>query len=325
MGIDVGTFSIKCVEITRDSGVPRLTRADLFPVQPGKDTLAHIQGLGLDATKSVRISLSGPSVLIRRLVLPSMTAAELKGAIQFQAESQLPISVEDYQLDSQILGQPDKKTMSVLLVAAKKELVHERLKLFSSLEIHPHIIDVDIFCLLNAFQLLEEAEAKKNYGLLNIGHKSSSFIIVQNGAPFFVREIGFGGQQVTQALAATKGIPEAEAAALKTKKPAEAAKDLQTATEKGFEALLDEVKHSIDYFENEAGDDLKKVWISGGGALSQGSAAFFSEGLGREASLWRPTKSVELAEGVDAAFFAEHGPEFHVALGMALRGAGHIA
>ena len=173
---------------------------------------------------------------------------------------------------------------------------------------------------LKIFEILKEKIEEKSYGVLNIGHNLSSFAIVQNGFPFFVREIPFGGAKVTKALAEIKGLSEEEADKWKMEKAPERLSDLEAATQKGFEPLIDEIQHSIDYFENEAGEELKAVWISGGGALSQDAAAALSVELDKKVSFWDNTKKLQIFGSVDEKFLAEHSGEFNVAFGLALRG-----
>lgn len=329
VGLDIGSYSLKCVEIARSQQEIKLNRVSIYPLlgMSPQDVRKAIQ-YSVDAegaSKRIRISVSGSSLLIRRISLPSMTHAELKGAIRFEAESHIPFPIDDCILDFQILNQTAvKKTMDVLLVAAKKDYVQERLKLLSDISIQPELIDVDIFCLMNAFEVLADGQAdSRSYGILNIGHVVSSFAIIHDKQPFFVREIPVGAQGVTKALADSNKITEDEADALKVAAAPEDAEALRAATQKGFEPLIDEIRHSIDYFENEAGEELKAIWMSGGGALSLGAPELLTEELGHTVSLWDNMKKMQVFGDLDQKFLASHSAELNVALGMALRGLGN--
>lgn len=283
-------------------------------------TLKELFG-GRVPPRQARISVSGPSVLIRRVTLPMMTHLELEGAIRFEAESHIPFPINDCILDFQILNPvPEKRAMNVLLVAAKRDFIQGRIKLLTEAGIPPELIDVDIFCLINAFEMLSESSGKNLYGLLDIGHETSAFAIVQNNLPYFVREISAGSHEVTKALMLMKNIQEAEADRLKKAAAPEMSEDLKTATQKGFDHLVDEIKHSIDYFENEAGEELKSIWISGGGALSAGAVDCLAAALGKQVLIWNDGKKLDVAETADKKLFTERSAEFNVALGMVLRG-----
>ena len=324
VGLDIGTHSVKCVQIAQTKDGVELLRATILPAGNPPRIPEILSIMGIASEKHIRISVSGSSVLIRRVKLPSMTPVELKGAIRFEAEGHIPFAIDDCVLDFHILDRPDKVSMNVLLVVAKKDFIHGRLKMLEEQKIYPEIIDVDIFCLLNVFETLNDgiAEPHKSYGLLNIGHQVSSFAIVQDKLPYFVREIPYAGRHVTQALMELKKLPESESEELKLSRVPEHLADLKAATEKGYELLVDELKHSIDYFENESGEDLKAVWISGGGALSVGAAEILSTELGRQVAFWDNTKKMHTLGRLDEKYLADHSTELNVALGMALRGAG---
>jgi type IV pilus assembly protein PilM len=329
VGLDIGSYSIKHVEVEIEDSKTRLIRVSVLPISDASTgTAAKALALLVDknplVNKRVRIAVSGGgSLLIRRIQLPNMTRSELAGAIRFEAESHIPFPIDECEVDFQILGQTeDKKSIHVMLVAAKKELINERLKLAAAVNCVPEIIDVDIFCLINAYEVLGQAGAENMFGLLNIGHLTSSFAIVRNHQPFFVREIPHGALGITQALMQAKGITQSEAQRMKSEPAAEGRAELQAALEKGLEPLIEEMRHSIDYVDNDTGEELKTVWLSGGGALCPGSAQTLSDGLGIQASLWDNTKRLEVFGGVDQKYLSAHSLELNVALGMVLRGQG---
>lgn len=328
VGLDIGAYSIKCVEMISSKEEVRLIRAAVLPYSP-LDPLLEVltkvwNPLSLMPPK-IRLSVTGPSLLIRRISLPLMTFNELKGAIRFEAERHIPFPIDDCILDFQILNQvPSKKTMTVLLAAAKRDFIMERLKTVATAGIDPELVDVDVFCVANAFARLSDFADTKTYGLLNIGHHGSSFLIMQDKTPFFVREIPIGGLAVTRALAELRSIEDSAADVLKKDRNPDVQSDLKSATQKGFENLAEELKQSINYFENEAGEELKNVWISGGGSLSVGVAEWLTEELGLQVAAWSSAKKITL-DGVDAPFLEEHGPEMNVAFGMVLRGLGQAA
>ena len=327
MGIDIGSHSIKCVEIARNRNTLEWRRASIFPApsSPSAESLIPILKPFMEAnpaaSKHLRISVSGPSVVTRRIAIPIMTHAELKDAMRFEAESHVPFAIDECVLDFQILNQvPNQTIMNVLLAAAKRDFIQERLQLFSELGVVPEWIDIDTVCLVNAFEALNDGLANKSYGLLHIGHRMSSFVIIQDTFPSFIREVPFGGFDVTKAIMDAKSIEETPAEEFKIKKLPENAEELKAATQKGFESLVDELKNSVDFFQNETGEELKSIWMSGGGAMSYEAQALLSQPLGKEVTFWDNTKRLAVQAGVDQKFSSEHAAEFNVAFGAALRG-----
>ncbi|OIO37944.1 MAG: hypothetical protein AUJ72_03505 [Candidatus Omnitrophica bacterium CG1_02_46_14] len=327
-GLDIGSHSIKYVEVLSGKSLIKLQKAATLPLPLGttqSTALKTFYEANPAAPKSVRISISGPQVVIRRITLPIMTHSDLKGAIRFEAENHLPFTVDECVLDFQILNQvPNQTMMNVLLVAAKRDFIQEKLDLLNVVNLQPEIIDLDVFCVANAFQMLNSTAENKIYGLLNVGHQISTFAVIQDKQPFFARDISHGGLGVTNALSELKGIPTGEAEILKLGREAAALNDLKAATQKAFEPLIDELKNSIDFCEGELGEPVPLIWLSGGGAQSYETAKILSEAVGKPVSTWDNTKKMEIFKNVDLKFLEAHAGEFNVAFGMALRGAGAL-
>ncbi|MBI4352708.1 MAG: type IV pilus assembly protein PilM [Candidatus Omnitrophica bacterium] len=328
VGLDIGSYAIKCVEVSRTEGQAILKQACYEPLPNStKDallmTLRRLLQSFSPPPKTVRVAVAGPSVLIRRISLPALTPSELKGAIRFEAERHIPFSIHECVLDFQVLGQaPDHKSMNVLLAVAKRDFIEERFRLLAEAGLYPEVMDADIFCLANAYEALSNG-GPKTYGLLNVGHGLSSFAIIYDGIAFFFRELSFGGAGITKAIQELKGVDENQADRLKKTRGAEEPDLLKQATQKGFEPLADELKLSIDYFENEIGEELKTLFLSGGGALSAGAGEALAAELGKEVIVWDGVKRMAIApEKVSAQFLEDHYLEFSVACGLALRGLG---
>jgi Tfp pilus assembly PilM family ATPase len=90
--------------------------------------------------------------------------------------------------------------------------------------------------------------------------------------------------------------------------------------ERGLDPLAAEIKRSIDYFENEAGVEIKAVYVAGGGARIKEAKDVLAEELGRKIVLWNESKQLLVKTGVDENFLHECFPEIGVAYGLAARG-----
>ncbi|HXV18794.1 MAG TPA: type IV pilus assembly protein PilM [Candidatus Omnitrophota bacterium] len=325
VGLDLGSYSVKCVEMIRDENRVELASVRIERLTAGTEenllmALRQIR-TSLSSDKHVRISVSGPSVIIRNVVLPRMTKQELKSAIRFEAERHIPFHIDECLLDFQIIGQaPNKQGMKVLLVAAKKDHIQHQLKILKEAGFEPEIVDCGIFSFLNAFQKLTPEGRETTYGLLNIGHSLSSFAIVHEGELHFVREILFGGLGVTRALAEMRGVPAEAADEIKKKDAPQDHADIVTAVERGLDPLAAEIKRSVDYFENEAGVEIKAVYTAGGGARIKEVKDVLAQELGKKIVLWNESKQLLAKIGVDENFLQECFPEIGVAYGLAARG-----
>ncbi|MEI8345237.1 MAG: pilus assembly protein PilM, partial [Candidatus Omnitrophota bacterium] len=276
--------------------------------------------------KRIRVCLAGSAAVIRRISLPIMTHAELKDAIRYEAERHLPFAVDECVLDFQILNQiPHQSVMNVLLVAAQRSVIEAKLSMLGACGVTPESLDIDLFCLSNAFELFSDrTPADKSYALLNIGHRSSLFVIVHETFPHYLREIPCGSLQVTQALADLKGIAEPEADRIKVEKPQAESSFLRQATEKGFERLVEEIKTAVDAFEAETAQKLSWTGLSGGGCGSQESESVLSAALGCRVSRWEASSHIKSGPHVVGDFLYKHSDEMSVCLGMAAAALGRL-
>src|ERR1700687_3350985 len=135
VGLDIGSSSIKEVEL-------KGTKHGYELVSFGLESLAQdtvVDGAIMDAplvagaissifeaqkikTKSVATAVSGHSVIVKRVTLPSMTEEELYDRIQSEASQHIPFDIADVNLDYQLLESVDSQ-MDVLLVAVKKDKI----------------------------------------------------------------------------------------------------------------------------------------------------------------------------------------------------------
>lgn len=325
VGLDLGSYSVKCVEMIREENRVELAsvRIERLFSNTQESLLTALRQIkaSLVSDKHVRVAVSGPSVIIRNVILPRMTKQELKSAIRFEAERHIPFHIDECLLDFQIIGQaPNKQGMKVLLVAAKKDYIQQQLKILKEAGFEPEVVDCGIFSFLNAFEKLAPEGREATYGLLNIGHSLSSFAIVHEGELHFVREILFGGLGVTRALAEMRGVPVEAADEIKKKNASQDHADIVTAVERGLDPLAAEIKRSIDYFENEAGVEIKAVYAAGGGARIKEVKDVLAEELGKKIVLWNESRQFLVKSGVDENFLKECFPEIGVAYGLAVRG-----
>ncbi len=137
VGIDIGSSSVKVVRLRESRGTYQLENLGIMPLGSETivdntimdspaiiDTVSNLLASMKIKTKRVATSVSGHSVIIRKISLPVMTEAELEASIQWEAEQYIPFDISEVNIDFQIIG-PDAKDpaqMNVMLVAAKKIL-----------------------------------------------------------------------------------------------------------------------------------------------------------------------------------------------------------
>jgi len=171
VGCDIGSSSIKLVELKAlKNGEFQLQHASVSALSPEAivdgaimdsslvvDALSRLISESNVRNPSFGTSLSGHSVIIKKIQLPSMTEAELAESIQWEAEQYIPFDINDVNLDYVVLGQSGGDTMDVLLVAVKKDRIADYTSVIVQGGKEPVLVDVDVFALQNAYEA--------NYGL----------------------------------------------------------------------------------------------------------------------------------------------------------------
>src|SRR5256885_14357226 len=131
--------------------------------------------------KNVVTAVGGRDVIIKKIPMDRMKEAEAREVIRWEAEQHVPFDMDNVELDFQILD-PDGAglPMTVLLVAAKRELVDHKMSLLADVGLQPSIIDVDAFALHNAFEINYPEAMNGVVALVNIGHENTNVYILDD-------------------------------------------------------------------------------------------------------------------------------------------------
>lgn len=273
--------------------------------------------------KRVGFSISGYSVIVKKVNLAVMEEKELEDHIMAEAEQYIPFDLDDVYLDFQDLktNTPESERTDVMLVAAKKEVVDDYLQMLEGIKLKPVIVDIDGFALENTYEYSnDDAE---NVALVDIGASKMNINILSNGISVVARDIVVGSRQLTEQIQATFDIDYDEAEGIKLGQiPAE---DKQDQIEEIFTSTCTqwvlEVKKAIDlYHSNHPTQPLTKLILSGGGAKVLGLVDFLSSETGLEVELFNPLASMDFNDKkIDREYLESIGPEMAIATGIAIR------
>lgn len=295
LGLDIGSHSIKVMELKEAKGGSwRLQKFGLhkLPAEAIVDgaimnSAAVVEGIrDLVArhkikTRDVSSGVSGHSVIIKKITLPTMSEDELAESIQWEAEQYIPFSINDVNIDTQILNyNEDTGQMEVLLVAAKKDIIHEYTAAITEAGLRPLIMDVDSFAVENCFDSNEDLEVGEIVALVNIGASLVNINILNNGVTAFTRDINMGGNQFTEEIQKQLNVSYEEAEALKlggnitsahSTTEAVVPQEVGSILRSTSEALSIEIQRSIDfYLATASGLQLSRIILSGGAAKVTG-------------------------------------------------------
>jgi len=337
VGLDLGHQVVKGVEISLEGPEPVITGFARAEVPAGGDraeAIAKVFAQGKFRSKTVVTSVSGQAVVVRYITMVDMTDAELRQAIRFESDKYLPFEAEDVQIDCQRLkrkphaaaegANAGQEQMSVVIAACKKSAIEERLKEVTRHGLNPLAVDVDVFALANAWELCglsdvaTEGETRA-IALVDVGASTTSINVLCGGETCFSREIGIGGQDMTQATARRLGVENTEAEAIK-RDPAGREAEVSRAITPVLEDMVSELSLSLDYVENREGLRVEEILLSGGGVLAPGVVSFLEQATQRTARTWNPLEGLRIAEGrVNVQEMEACAPSLAVAIGLASR------
>lgn len=343
VGLDLGSQVIKAVEISLEGPEPVITGFARVEVPPGGDkaqALAEVFKRGRFRSKHVVTSVAGQSVVVRYVAMPRMSENELRQAVRIEADRYVPFELDEVVLDCQPLGRRRTRSdegggddqMNVLLVACRLGTIEEQLQLVTGQGLTPSAIDIDAFALANAWELCglpdEEIDGagqesapqeERGIALVDVGAMRTSINVLCGGETCFSREIGIGGQDMTQAVARRMGMEVFEAEAIKRAGDENKA-EVSRAIAPVLEDLASEITLSLDYVENHEGLRVDEILLSGGGALAPGAVTYIEQATARTTRTWNPLEGLRVAEDrVDVEELEAWAPSLVVALGLASR------
>lgn len=334
-GLDIGTSAVKLVELVQSKGGLALKSFAIVPLP--RDVIAEgtirepqvvtdaikecVEKAGISGTSAV-ISVSGREAIVKRVPLPKVTAKELGDAIQLEAEHHIPFAIDDVFLDYQVVSQ-SANAMSVVLVATKKVKVLEYVAAVEAAGIDAVVVDLDAFAIQNQFELSSPGgDSTDAVALIDIGASVMKTNVIHAGACIFARDVPFGGNNYTDAIAQRLNVSTEMAEAAKQGREVGVNwDDLVPALEAVSRELSLEVQRTFDYFASTAESErIGKIVLSGGCAKLTGLDDFLGSSWGVPVELARPFQGIEH----DAAQFADDDPEqigpvLAVAVGLALR------
>src|SRR5438132_5990967 len=175
--------------------------------------------------KNVALSISGTSVIVKKISLPPMSAQELDKQIKFEAEQYIPFDINDVYLDFHIFSQEEQSSaaqgeMEVLLVATKKDKLNDYANAVREAGLTPKVVDVDAFAIENMYCANYEVSPGELTALVNIGASVMNINILKGGISVFTRDITVGGNRYSERIQQDLGLsPEDAESAKKGKFP----------------------------------------------------------------------------------------------------------
>jgi type IV pilus assembly protein PilM len=231
VGLDVGSYQVKAVELRKVGGKIELAHLGVADVIPTGDRASAnaadsfqlkvnaiqnaLQRGRIGARYSVS-AVSGESIIVRYIQLPDMPEQELKNALRWEAEEYIPFSIDEVNLDSVVLGpSASQGKVDVLLVSARKDLVNEHVQLIRAAGLTPLVVDVEGFAFVNCFEANYSPTPQDCVCLVHIGAEVTNINIYVGRTSRFSRDIGLAGNAITHTICQKCGVPASRGEELK--------------------------------------------------------------------------------------------------------------
>jgi type IV pilus assembly protein PilM len=343
VGLDIGSSAVKLVELKdAKGGGYRLVRTGIENLSPEAivdgaimdaslvvDTVSRtISSLGV-RNNDFATSLSGHSVIIKKISLPTMSSEELAESIRWEAEQYVPFDINDVNLDYVVLEAGGGETMDVLLVAVKKDKIGDYTSVITQAGKTPALVDVDAFALQNAFEANYPIEPGRVVALVNVGASVTNVNVLSGSNTIFWRDISFGGNQYTDAIQKQLSLSFEQAEGLKKGEAGadHSMQDILPILRSVSEDLAQELQKTFDFFiATTSTEKIDQIFVAGGSSRVVNLDTQLKERFGIPVEIMNPFRQIDIAGGsVSAEWLTENAPSLTIAVGLAVRHIGDEA
>lgn len=335
VGLDIGSNTVKLLELKsvksgyqlKNIGEAVLPRDAIVNKVIGNydavsETIASLFGDLRVKTKNVAISISGHSVIIKKVSLPKMSENELRESIPWELEQYIPQSIHDVNYDYQVMpGETPEGNIDVLIVAAKKDVTNSYVSVVKEAGLNPVVVDVDVFALENMY-MVNYPEPDGLVSLVNIGAAVTNINILKDGISVFTRDITTGGNLYTEWIMKETNAAFEEAELLKiSAKDGESPAGIERVTNEFVDMISGEIKRTLDFFSSTLWtSSVGRILIGGGSSGVAGLKDTLSDMTDAAVDFMNPFRNVAYdPNDFDPQYIQSIAPKMSVAMGLASR------
>ncbi len=357
LGVDLGSSSIKIVELANFKHQPRLATYGFTEKSPDKigasDILANADEAALvlrDIVKKSKATtvkavaaLPNHSVFVSVMTLPALKPKELASAIRWEAKKIIPLKPEDVELDWKIIeefetsGESEsisgemmqetgaakrifskpQKNLRVLVTGANKALIKKYLEIFNKAGLSLLSLETESFALVRSLLGNDKSVAL----IIDLGAITTSFTVAESSIPVMTRSIEIGGLAVTKAIASALNVSIDKAEQFKQDLSAEGEirhSALPKTIEQSFAPILNEIRFTIKSYGDNSRKNIEKVILTGGMAMTAQLAPWLAEVLKLNVEIGDPFAGVVYPVELRPVL-DRIGSKMSVAVGLAMR------
>jgi len=339
LGLDIGSAAVKMVALRKTdegysavaAGVAEIAASDDDAIHHRTNTIKAIRSCfartGVKRKLAV-CGVSGPEVAVRDFELDSVPPEEMTAAVSLEASQVCPFPAEASAIDYQLMPN-GSETAKGVLVAAMHSLIADKTQLARDARLRCVLMDVDGLALLNCFEALtdggEEAEAGGTVAILNVGNAHTTLAIMGKDGRPFIRDMTYAGDEIIRQIVAENGAQPETIREVLSGDSAAIEQDLHESLARACQKLITDVNETLRYYAAQGKSaSIDKLHVCGGFALAGGFIELLNRQISAECILWNPFDQMQCSSTRRYKdVFAEAGPAFAVATGLAMRSIEH--
>ena len=345
LGIDIGKTSVKVVELKKEKGRPVLVNYGYSEevndfsnknLQLDVDKSAKLirDVCGRSGIKSINAVAAMPSFSVFSSVLniSGVDKKDLANAVMVEAKKVVPLDLDEMILDWKTIeetsagGSQDNKegpgekkdNTKVLLTGAPKSLVKKYIAIFKEAKMNLFSLETEMFSLIRSLI----GSDPSIIAIVDLGAVNTDIAIVENGLPMFSRSLDTGGIMITRAVSDSLKVDFKRAEQFKLDLSSSAGKgqeeNLPKMVAETISPIVNEIKYSLNLFQQENNKKIEKVLLAGGGANLPNITNYLSNILDTKVIIGDPWSRVSYPLDLKPAL-DEVGPRTAIAVGLALR------
>jgi type IV pilus assembly protein PilM len=333
VGLSIGSSSIKLVELKKQGKSWKMLHFGI--VQLPEDVIVQREIINQIAvvdslktlinqiklrTKNVCTSISGTSLIIKRMAVEAPNVRELQEQVFWEAEQYLPFDVSEVVMDFHVLSRGRDSKTDVLLVAVKRSVLESYMMAIEEGGLKPKVVDVDFFALQNLYEVnypgMSDAVA-----IVDFGATAMKLVVVQGGVPIFTKDSSIGGRNLTSEIQRQLSLSYTDAETLKVGSQGAMPQEVLELMRVMAENFASEVKKALDFYNaSSVGAPVSSVLIGGGSAKIPDLCKIMEDTIGSPTQLLNPFNAISYDPAVFTPdYVTAIAPIAAIPIGLALR------
>ncbi len=339
LGVDVSSTAVKLLELSGSGDKFRVEAYAVEPLPPNavvEKNITEVEAVGETIRRAARrsgtknklaaLAVAGSAVITKIITMPgNLGDDEMASQIELEADQYIPYSLEEVNLDFEVLGpsEKDPDKVDVLLAASREENVDLRVAAASEAGLQCIIVDVEAFALENAFSLIAKSLPTGGMGetiaLVDIGATMTTLSVLTDLRIVYAREQVFGGKQLTEEIQRRYGLTYEEAGLAK-RQGGLPDNYVPEVLEPFKESMAQQVNRSLQFFYSSSQiGQVDRIVLAGGCASIEGADETIAEKTGVDVLTANPFADMSLSSKVNPQILANDAPSLMIACGLAMR------